>query len=63
MGERAGSRGGRLAARSAAVDTQVSNFAGMACCARIADLRDVGWGAIKLVAAPIRAFCSAAAGR
>jgi len=39
MGERAGSRGGRLAARSAAVDTQVSNFAGMACCARIADLR------------------------
>jgi hypothetical protein len=35
----------------------------MACCARIADLRDVGWGAIKLVAAPIRAFCAAAAGR
>jgi hypothetical protein len=24
---------------------------------------DVGWGAIKLVAAPIRAFCAAAAGR
>jgi hypothetical protein len=30
----AGPRGGRLAARSAAADTQVSNVAGVACCAR-----------------------------
>jgi hypothetical protein len=37
----AGPRGGRLAARSVAADTQVSNFAGVACCARTADLAQV----------------------